>query len=256
MHFKYDYSLCKNSPNSEADTHGKLTLKEVWFTYGKNDKGRLSPYVFDYKDDEPLYNPNYNSKETDRWGNYKKHVLNTPENEDFPYTDQNLNTEQREQQAGVWSLHSIKLPSGGVINVTYDKDDYAYVQDKPAMSMMPIKGLSKTDSYTHTPNIYSTSLLGVTHNNRIHLTLPQSCTTSEFKSKYLKGVDWLYYNFLVNINDDADKKEYIGGYARIVNAGIVGGSGTSAYIDMEPVEIGTGPPVAKDRLISPVAKTA
>jgi hypothetical protein len=33
----------------------------------------------------------------------------------------------------------ITLPTGGQIHVQYEQDDYAYVQDKPAHVMVPLK---------------------------------------------------------------------------------------------------------------------
>ncbi|MGZ5485736.1 MAG: hypothetical protein ACXWFB_07495, partial [Nitrososphaeraceae archaeon] len=41
VHFVYDYSLCQGIPNKVAGSEagmGKLTLKEIYFTYGKSDK--------------------------------------------------------------------------------------------------------------------------------------------------------------------------------------------------------------------------
>lgn len=251
VHFEYDYSLCKGIPNSTGSTIGKLTLKKVWFTYGKNDKGRLSPYIFDYNED----NPNYNSKETDRWGNYKEHLANTPANDDFPYTAQNLSAEDRKKQAGVWCLHKITMPSGGKITISYDKDDYAYVQDKPAMNMVPITGLSNNTN-TPTSSIFSGPIYNIKHNNRIHFTIPggNTATADDVKNKYLKGITWLYYNFLINIDSEGANKEYVGGYAEIIDAGIT--SPTQGYIDIKPVAIGTGPESDKERPVNPIAKTA
>ena len=70
VHFNYDYSLCPEVPNNlnaNRKDNGKLTLKEVYFTYGKSAKGRLSPYRFHYESS----NPSYNLKGYDRWGNFK-----------------------------------------------------------------------------------------------------------------------------------------------------------------------------------------
>ena len=52
VYFTYDYSLCKkitnnNNPGSPLGS-GKLTLKEISFSYQSSQKGRLSPYKFTY----------------------------------------------------------------------------------------------------------------------------------------------------------------------------------------------------------------
>ena len=90
VHFVYDYSLCPGVPNS-LNGQGKLTLKKVYFTYRDSKKGKLSPYVFTYKNNLP-----YHLKAYDRWGNYKKvpsgissNVLTSPlPTFEFPYVNQ------------------------------------------------------------------------------------------------------------------------------------------------------------------------
>src|SRR5690606_2042552 len=47
VHFEYSYELCRGVPSSSSGK-GKLTLKKIWFTYNKNDKGQRNPYVFLY----------------------------------------------------------------------------------------------------------------------------------------------------------------------------------------------------------------
>ncbi|MDP2387988.1 MAG: hypothetical protein Q8M29_16560 [Bacteroidota bacterium] len=164
VHFVYDYSLCKGVPNnngvSELDRYGnemnagfegkfgKLTLKEVFFTYQGSNKGRLSPYKFNYSE-----NYDYGSKNYDRWGNYKPNlpgtnynyfsVANTTTSED-PYAVQDKI--DADKYAAAWALNEIELPSGGKINVNYEADDYAYVQNKRAMQMFKLHGcFNETD---------------------------------------------------------------------------------------------------------------
>src|SRR5690606_38583063 len=61
VHFVYDYYLCPNVPNNDQITEtvggvninankGKLTLREIYFSYGHSDKGKLSAYKFKYGD--------------------------------------------------------------------------------------------------------------------------------------------------------------------------------------------------------------
>src|SRR5690606_10342416 len=53
VHFEYDYSLCGNLPNSAvadgSTTHGKLTLRRLWFEYEGAVRAKISPYVFGYE---------------------------------------------------------------------------------------------------------------------------------------------------------------------------------------------------------------
>src|SRR5690606_1916536 len=55
---------------------------------------------------------------------------------DYPYVEQDRTTE--DVYAAVWCLKEIDLPSGGKIKVTYESDDYAYVQNKKAGQMFKI----------------------------------------------------------------------------------------------------------------------
>src|SRR5205085_172961 len=101
----------------------------------------------------------YSRKSYDRWGYYKRN----PENNglawngtifdynndlddylgsqriptaEFPYVDQSepfLNDFYT-----AWNLAEISLPSGGKINIDYEADDYAYVQDHQAGEMFRV----------------------------------------------------------------------------------------------------------------------
>ncbi|MCB0647468.1 MAG: hypothetical protein KDC49_12455 [Saprospiraceae bacterium] len=166
-HFEFDYSLCQNVPTNDglqvdlgssvtANQGGKLTLKRVWFTYGKSIKGMLSPYKFTYSDT----NPSYNVKAYNRWSTYSPIDVSHHDNAlngcsatsdvsiiDFPYIPQ-LSVDHPDAKINIdkyvsaWSLTDIKLPSGANIHVDYEADDYAYVQDKEAMQMVEIEGTS------------------------------------------------------------------------------------------------------------------
>ncbi|TAE87424.1 MAG: hypothetical protein EAY81_04130 [Bacteroidetes bacterium] len=164
VHFEYDYSLCANIPNhvSPSATNGKLTLRKIYFTYGKSQKSMLSPYEFQYgemKDVNFAINPKYNMKGSDRWGNYKQTKgdvftncnlpASLPINSDYPYTDQDkfdngscaLNgLYKADVYAHAWNLTKIIMPSGGEVKIEYEADDYAYVQDRRAMQMMKVVG--------------------------------------------------------------------------------------------------------------------
>ena len=168
-YFEYDYSMCKNVPNNDHAAYdgnydgilddnqgGKLTLKKVYFTYRNSKMGKYSSYDFRYGDTnhDGLYsvgeianrNPNYNLKGYDIWGNYKPNdkaaqgcdlfdQLSAPE---FNYVDQE--DPNADNYTAAWTITDIELPSGGEIQVDYESDDYAYVQDKKPMRMFKIAG--------------------------------------------------------------------------------------------------------------------
>jgi hypothetical protein len=164
VHFEYDYSLCKNTTNSNATTtKGKLTLKKVYFTSKGSKRGERNKYEFDYG--TPAENPDYAENSYDPWGAYKVTGTNYEHYSHFPYTNQfNQNTtpgsnwdpgfnypfndvdaasekitkDNLDLNAGAWSLKKITLPSGGVISVKYETDDYGYVQHKTANQMFKI----------------------------------------------------------------------------------------------------------------------
>lgn len=250
VHFEYDYSLCKNVDNNifnfdhttnvDVDGNfpnqgGKLTLKKVYFTYGDSKKGKLSPYEFVYADadhngetpsDAP-YNPNYNLKGYDRWGNYKENTVDHPTSE-FPYTEQ---TTQSNVNAAAWLMTSVNLPSGGVINIDYESDDYAYVQNKRAMQMFKVIGISDgvpgavSDG---TNKLYKDLVNGGASRNYLIFDLPdQSVSVDNMERDFLREKDGtmiknLYFRFLVDLGrltmTSANRPwEYVSGYAEIDN---------------------------------------
>ena len=140
VHFEYDNSLCKGVYNHEdysqgtpADDTGKLTLKKVYFTYGKSAKGTLNPYEFTYSS----FNPDYSPQSMDRWGNYKPQTVNGISSKRNPYVRQESD-DINDDYALAWNLTNIHLPSGGKLAVSYEPDDYQFVQDKPVRQMMQV----------------------------------------------------------------------------------------------------------------------
>lgn len=230
--FVYDYSLCKGIPNSihagdseKVEESGKLTLKEIYFTYGKSGKGRLSPYKFTYSET----NPDYDLTKVDRWGNYAvqngKSLM-----VDFPYVKQREEYfEELDENASAWSLTEIQLPSGGLIKVEYESDDYAYVQDKKTMQMMKIASCSNSkeaDPTTGKNTLYE----GGTSNEYLFFKLNKPITginaDEVFRDEYLRDENGdtmkeLYFNFHVNLSmrtgggEDGENYEYISGYVPI-----------------------------------------
>lgn len=147
VHFEYDYSLCDGVPSNGAGT-GKLTLKKVYFTYGNSTRAAQRGYKFDYQlgssQQQEIDNPAYAHKASDRWGFYKPEtgVAGDPTNADYPYAEQNK--QKADEHARAWNLKQIALPSGGIINIEYEADDYGFVQNRKPMQMFTVLGSNET----------------------------------------------------------------------------------------------------------------
>lgn len=251
-HFEYDYSLCQkidNNFNIGNGQKGKLTLKKVYFTYGGSNMGKFAPYRFDYKG--PVanadYNPDYNVKAYDIWGNYKAFIANsagidsqytTPQ--EFPYVDQK-NKDQQNLYAAAWTLHSIELPSGGKIKVAYEADDYKYVQDKKAMQMFKVDGMTSTPS-NYNPNSHTenSKLYDSNAKKYVVLKIDQEASGSlptEIAKKYTEGLDNkpVYFNFLVNMTSDS--YDYVSGYFEMDGNAIVSLDKKFLFVPMKLIDM-------------------
>ena len=205
--FHYDYSLCQNTPNSVAEGRGKLTLKKVWFEYGNTTKGKYHPYEFSYAETSNGQAGNYEDMSTDRWGTYKPVWQNpkvSPElsqrlaNDEFPYSLQDPLLAA--ENAALWHLNKIALPTGGTINITYESDDYAFVQDKRAAQIQKFTGLINQSG-----NLQNNALVDA-HGLQVELeesaeNLPPTTEgrTRWFKNTYLNGSDYLYTRLFVKM---------------------------------------------------------
>lgn len=146
--FIYDYSLCKGNYNNlnqgcnvEALSHaqnanmgyynftgytdgiikeesGKLTLLEI-ITKEQNAKQIYPSYVFNYDQNNPVKNPNFNPDQQDFWGYYKSDFH---QNYRGHYTTYNS-----AQHTDAWSLKSIITPTGSEIKLTYESDKYSSI---------------------------------------------------------------------------------------------------------------------------------
>ncbi len=286
VHFEYNYALCPNVPNNDGGFYdpdndgindnqgGKLTLKKVYFTYGKNRRGRLSPYEFKYDENNPLYNPEYNMFAVDRWGNYQ---VNSDlegavcENSRFPYVNQDESDEERNREKSVWHLRTIDLPSGGEINVEYEADDYSSVQHKDAMRMFAIESLHDANFVGDANEIKVSNNANATMQERnepadefrrIYFKLanpedyPFTSNPSEVDAlnenladDYLGGIDKLYYNVHAYLRKPTEPliKDYVAGYADIEAIGLDGtrqsansSTYTHAYVQLKLGKIPRG----------------
>ena len=234
VHFRYDSSLCRGITNRGVglpSSTGKLTLKEVYFTYGESQRGKLSPYKFTYGAGDN--NPPYSKNAIDRWGNYQPNT-GIPDNDEFPYTSQNYqNGYDADRNAAAWNLSEIALPSGGIIKVEYEADDYAYVQNKQAMQMFKIAGFSETKTgapepflYGNTCNLPDPKLCPKYTREYLKLVIPsdypkpikdgvlREFNAEDFLTSNGKRIEELYFKMYVNVENAFDK-EYVFGYADI-----------------------------------------
>jgi hypothetical protein len=251
VHFGYSYDLCKGNPSSVAG-NGKLTLTKIWFTYNNNNKGILNPYVFTYNST----NPNYLKGATDRWGNFKDSRNNPGQlsNADYPYTLQsgqsnNWDSTQAASNAAAWTLSKIKLPSGGELRVTYESDDYGYVQNKRAMQMFSMAGFGSSPSASPSSALYPANTKGADYQYAfINVTNPVY-SRDDISRNYLDGVTKLYFKLFVKMPEDVWGKgsEFVPFYADIDgnNYGVVPGSGNKMiWVKLVTLNEGAPPAVA------------
>lgn len=245
-HFEYDNSLMPDTPNSSS---GKLTLKKVYFTYRNSNMGKYTPYTFNYDN----YNPDYQLKSYDIWGNYKplfEEGVTTVDNDgdgkiddvtlpsgnvdanceinsditaqEFPFVQQK-NKDLQDFYVAAWTLSSIDLPSGGRIELEYESDDYQYVQDRKAMQMFKVQGVSDVlpNSLSDlTTNLYTNG----NHTKFLTIELTEDATDQDFKAKYLGEYSDkpLFFRFLLNMKKYGDDNsgcsyDYVEGYCSINN---------------------------------------
>jgi len=250
VHFEYDYSLCKNYPgnNSTGNDNGKLTLKRLYTTYGTSKKERLNAYQFNYDG----ANYDYQGNKVDRWGIYKNAHCTINNNVDFPFAEQNKAS--RDQAVAAWSLTEVLMPSGGKFNVTYESDDYAYVENREAMIMVPIKSFGFSDEITNYPNLTGPEFREGKKEPRdiIYFNLPQAVNSAtEFKEKYLTNLygveshdNKIYYQLKVETREGNGEYETLKGFVEVIDEseqdayGIVGTlPSTTGYIRIGKVQV-------------------
>jgi len=112
----YDYSLAKESNNSNATTKGRLTLTSVIFK-GTESTLYMPPYEFEY-----INNLNYDGDKVDDWGYHK-------------------------EQAELWSLNEIKTPLGAKINISYESDKFHSQAVYPKDMKFPISKIAASVIY-------------------------------------------------------------------------------------------------------------
>ena len=240
VHFEYDYSLCRNLPNSatvEGQRVGKLTLKRMWFESQGVHSARIAPYQFHYEyaqaTDFPTgvntsqkysgivnfasnltaadQNPDYSPHAIDSWGNYQSEGNNRYDRMQS-WVDQ---TPPSNFDPAAWQLKRITLPSGGEIHVQYEQNDYRYVQYQPAMVLAPLKtetGTSAEDNIF----VVDTKALGLTDGNGTvddgtNGTEDEIGRITDLKDqiydRFVAGNEHLYTRFLYSLRGDLAQNE-------------------------------------------------
>jgi hypothetical protein len=263
VHFEYSWELCKDTkdnpagqeemeeningvPTTLTNQQGKLTLKKIYFTFNGQKRANKSQYVFGYGDLTPnsVDNPSYARNVSDRWGNYKTSAdqggLN---NTDYPYSTQVSTTVTKEtidQNASAWCLKKILLPSGGLIEVDYQSDDYAFVQNKRASVMTKIVGFTHDPAITPTNELYSLFPTSYGENLYVVVNIPvckdannNTCTYTleQVRQQLLDGQSQLAFRLAVAMPKGY---EYLTAYADIDNIGFMPSSNTQVWIKMKP----------------------
>lgn len=252
VHFKYDYSLC-NGYDANSNGGGKLTLKKIFFTYQNTNKGRYTPYLFNYGQQfgpvvttlgDTTYqvidtiNPTYAIKSMDRWNNYKPQssYSNSIEtdpvrNSDFPYVGFNKQSTNKAMIA--WNLTTINLPSGGKIEVDYESDSYAYVQNKRANQMFKIIAVESCAASNSSQNIHNPSDCSITDFNNpnpfIYVELmPDPSSPSGYNENlndYVQTDQQIYFRTLMKFG--GGRYDFVPGYAYV--------SSNSANLSIETI---------------------
>lgn len=229
VHFEYNYELCKNVMNNENYSSdyefsaedalsGKLTLKKLWFTYRNSQKGAFSSYEFDYNAENEIENPSYDLRQMDIWGSYKKEEAAL--NDVFPYVRQGKFASEDESHSA-WNLKSIELPSGATMDIEYEQDRYAYVQDRKPMQMFKvIDVVDDNDVSAGTININSYKLdkdksLVIEFDKDIY----DLSTAQTYMDACMKGINNdennlkkdIYIKALVDLNPDNTSGTFLGG---------------------------------------------
>lgn len=259
VHFAYSYSLCKGVKNNINATEGKLTLDSLWFSYNGNYKQTKNKYRFKYAEgrDGINANPDYNSTESDRWGTYKNHLSNPSlqvpmSNGDFPYTLQsNGDTLKNNVYASAWSLEKIMIPSGAVIKVNYEADDYAFVQNKRAAQMTKIAGFGKNSSslpgnelYKYSSDPAKIANPGEMDYRFVFFDANEPVSSiAEINNKYLDGMKQLLMKIWVQMptNSYGSGYEPVNVYATIKNYGLVPGNNNRFWVELNTTSKGGSP---------------
>lgn len=261
-YFRYDYSLCKNMPNSEPGA-GKLTLKKLWSEYALVKPAKVSSYefIYEYPEDGKYpdeynglddfggfapeeQNPEYDIYSVDPWGSYQN-------NGDAAYESYLTSVSQQQDvtfDPAAYQLKAIKLPSNGEIHIQYEQDNYGFVQDRPAMFMVPLKKIVPGDADMTSGVEGSAGDYYYLDLKAVGIEASQASDRpllDEIKENliltYLNPLseEWLYFKFMYDVmhpltytGTDFCNPEYFEGYAKLQSVDVVEDAG-SYYISLQ-----------------------
>lgn len=241
---------------------GKLTLKKVWFEYEGVVSARIAPYEFGYEytrniesgydilpdyvknkyqdilhyaDDLDSYeqNPPYHALDIDRWGSYQ-YQGRTRYQHLIEWVNQTPNYEVFDPAA--WQLKRIKLPSGGEIHVQYEQNEYSYVQDKPAMTMVNLLKDANHDSRDYGVTISTDGISLDNSNNKYYVDVKSigidetnEAEVRNLKNKiahaFIDNDEKIYFKYLYALTGNTATtancvSDYISGYAKVKSTGL------------------------------------
>ena len=184
------------------------------------------PDRYDHLEDYGYYmdeNPAYDPRDLDPWGGYQMGGENRF-TEFRPWQNQkpiapNPGTSTIGFDPAAFQLKTIKLPSGGEIHIHYEQDDYAHVQDRPAMAMVrttPVTGT--TDEF----DIELGSDLGTLSTGEIDamVNIMENRMVNQREKIYFKFLYSLFGGTAPNLSDCS--VEFIDGYASVESVSRVG----------------------------------
>ena len=233
--FHYNYSLCQGTPDNDGigsnNEGGKLTLERIEILGFESRENENKFYEFEYG-----YNPNYKTNAKDRWGYYKPNVASSETinsgaytemtsltNGEYPFTPQTK--AEADLYASAWCLSSIKTPTGGEIEVEYESDTYAYVQNVKAMKLYPILGfihqgdtLKKLKNYFMVVDLGDDAIYAFNGSAPVSGQQAKKQFVRDFLADVSSGRDTLnsiFYKAHVNIVNGKNRHEMISGYTGI-----------------------------------------
>lgn len=266
VHFSYDYSIAPGNPSSASygGTHvGKLTLRRIW-TEGRDVKeSSIAPVDFYYnyptagtgagttaKDEINVgaltarygtsvsfpspgtENPNFNANNIDAWG-YQTGIRPADDPGNPVMEIQRFAPPQYWQSAGdpgTYRLKTIKMPTGNRIVPIYERRTYAWVQDKPAMSLVPLTQYAGDISRRNKtgPNLQENAFTVAVQQVGLD---PADVTgidryVANLKSRFVDNGEPMYFRFAYdrNLCDDASQpldQFYVRGYGKVLSCSLV-----------------------------------
>ena len=234
-------SLCPGTPDNRYG-HGKLTLDSIKFSYNGQTRQKKDLYVFNYGNmASSADNPSYAYNASDRWGTYKSSTNPySLTNIEYPYTD--TSKTKNDQAVAAWSLRKILLPSGGQLEVQYEADDYAYVQNRRACNMFNVFGIGNSSEYLNDSALYKGGA-SAGDNYYVYIKLPAPLVSTgtdnikaEIYSKYLEGINQIAFKLMINMPKGLEPLTV---YANYNDYGLCSGIGSSKdiiYIKLSSVD--------------------